>query len=162
MMTKEIILPEGWCVDKIEDGKIILKEPEKEPELNTWEKCCRQLTAVKEDLAFIDEDGNISNLTSLCDEDDIAWYNNVFPKEYAEPMLALMQLLVCYKAWVGNWKPDWEDASTTKYDIYIGYNTPQKTWSISSQHLLAFPTLDMRDKFFETFKDLIEQAKPLL
>jgi hypothetical protein len=84
------------------------------------------------------------------------------PEEYVKPVLALMQLLTCYKVWVGDWKPNWKDLGTTKYGIYVDYNTPQRAWNVTSQRLLSFPTGDMRDKFFETFKDLIEQAKPLL
>lgn len=76
------------------------------------------------------------------------------------------QLLICRDAYwkiAGDWKPDWNNdkeiyhvIATTKGDIGL----------MSSMYvdntILAFPTEEMRDAFYENFKDLIEECKELL
>ena len=60
------------------------------------------------------------------------------------------------------WEPDWNDVCD-KYTIYIVYGN--EIWRDKGQTintLLAFPTEEMRDTFYENFKDLIEQCKELL
>jgi hypothetical protein len=156
MNTKEIIIPEGWVIDKQVDNKLILKECKSEPD--DWKKCYDILFS-KRELCFINEVSNIDY--DLPEEPSLCW-KNVFPKEYAEPILALMQLLTCYKAYVGDWKPDWNNIDIIKYCICIDQLQPKRSRSLGVQRVLAFPTVDMRDKFLETFEDLLEQAKPLL
>jgi hypothetical protein len=46
MRTREIILPEGWDIDNISDGKIILKE--KKSSLNAFNKCSTKVYGVFE------------------------------------------------------------------------------------------------------------------
>lgn len=60
------------------------------------------------------------------------------------------------------WKPDWEDEYETYYTIsYDGVNI--KCYNDTDVYSkLAFPTMEMRDAFFENFKELIEQCKELL
>lgn len=59
------------------------------------------------------------------------------------------------------WVPDWND-NTEKYVIY----PYQYLYSIDKENyrntILAFPTKEMRDAFFENFKDLIEDCKNFL
>jgi hypothetical protein len=155
MNTKEIILPEGWVIDKQIGNKLIVKE--NKYSLDNWRKCYDKLF-FEEKLCFINEVSNIDY--DLPEEPSLGWIN-VFPKEYGKPMLALMQLLVCYKAWIGDWKPDWT-ADYTKYCIRVNNEEVVMDRFTGMQHILAFPTLNMRNKFLETFKDLLEQAKPLL
>lgn len=60
------------------------------------------------------------------------------------------------------WKPDWENGEQKKYCIYYDTGIIQKgTWS-NHNSILAFPTMEMRDAFYENFKDLIEKCKELL
>lgn len=60
------------------------------------------------------------------------------------------------------WKPDWCNEKI-KYclvdvPIYGGICKRQ----CEAKHVLAFPTGEMRDAFYENFKDLIERCKELL
>lgn len=59
------------------------------------------------------------------------------------------------------WEPDWND-QRPKYTITVIGNQLIKHHSLSQNYILAFPTEEMRDAFFENFKDLIEQCKELL
>ena len=60
------------------------------------------------------------------------------------------------------WEPDWEDDHENKYIIYTMGNKVIRHVGGYIHAILAFPTEDMRDAFYENFKDLIEQCKELL
>ena len=61
-----------------------------------------------------------------------------------------------------SWGPDWEDAELKKYCIYYGDgNIQEGTWTIHNS-ILAFPTEEIRDAFYDNFKELIESCKELL
>jgi hypothetical protein len=59
------------------------------------------------------------------------------------------------------WKPDWMDESQ-KYCIRMDRNKIVNCSSSFNNRILAFPTEEMRNIFYENFKDLIEQCKELL
>ena len=153
---KKLTIPEGWEFDKLENGEIILKT--KEPVLPaTLNDCCLEL----EEMEALLEDGGIEPRLYTGDYRPV---NGILiPEGMGKPMLALCQLLICRNAWwkVLDWKPDWEDDECTySIDYYRGKILKSKSTGIN--HILAFPTEETRDKFLETFKDLIEEAKELL
>ena len=59
------------------------------------------------------------------------------------------------------WKPDWNNVSD-KHCIYFVSGEIWLTECQTRQCTLAFPTAEMRDKFYEKFKELIEFCKELL
>lgn len=61
-----------------------------------------------------------------------------------------------------HWEPDWSTEGDIKYVIEIYRNNIRKNSQGYSNTLLAFPTTEMRDAFYENFKDLIEECKELL
>ena len=84
----------------------------------------------------------------------------------------LRKLLICYHAYCEiaskkmdlnkHWKPDLQAKNQTKYVITnVGGNI---AFEIYAEHnaILAFPTKEMRNTFYENFKDLIEAVKELL
>nr|DAW33317.1 MAG TPA: hypothetical protein [Caudoviricetes sp.] len=88
---------------------------------------------------------------------------NIFPtKEEAEACLALAQLCQLRDRYNDGWKPNWNSTAETKYVIEIFKNNIVKNLYGGKHRILAFKTEDLRDKFLENFKDLIETAKPLL
>ena len=61
------------------------------------------------------------------------------------------------------WKPDWTNSCEQKYVIVVRSNgIVCYDTHTDYQSLLAFPTEEMRDAFYENFKSLIEQCKDLL
>ena len=77
----------------------------------------------------------------------------------------LGELLVCrdvYWKIAGDWKPDWKDFSTQKYSISIDKDEIITSYKVTGSRVLVFPTAEMRDAFYENFKDLIEECKELL
>lgn len=75
-----------------------------------------------------------------------------------------IELIRCRDAYwkiADNWKPDWKDDSDKYFICYL----KDEVWMSNIRdcnRLLVFPTEEMRDAFFENFKDLIEQCKKLL
>ena len=60
------------------------------------------------------------------------------------------------------WKPNWNDLCD-KHTIYTVYG--DEVWRDIGQTvntILTFPTEEMRDAFYENFKDLVEECKELL
>lgn len=85
---------------------------------------------------------------------------------------ALYNLLICCRAYwkiageqmgLGKpWEPDWSNDDETKFCIYTTQNIISLDIFGVDNRILAFPTEEMRDAFYENFKDLIEQCKELL
>ena len=84
----------------------------------------------------------------------------------------LGKLLICQKAYrkiVGEemglnkpWEPDWTNLDQLKYCIWVDVGEFITMTNVRGQHILVFPTEEMRDAFYENFKELIEQCKELL
>lgn len=98
-------------------------------------------------------------------EDD---YQRCYKKDLIEKFQDLLYARDAYWKIAGEemglgkpWEPDWNH-NTEKYVIY----PYQYLYSIDKENyrntILAFPTKEMRDVFFENFKELIEQCKELL
>lgn len=61
------------------------------------------------------------------------------------------------------WEPDWKNDEQGRHMIMVYENELHKDRSIvGTNFILVFPTEEMRDAFYENFKDLIEQCKDLL
>lgn len=77
---------------------------------------------------------------------------------------SFFELIRCRDAYwkvADNWKPDWKDDSDKYFICYL----KDEVWMSNIREcnrLLVFPTKEMRDAFFENFKDLIEKCKELL
>lgn len=60
------------------------------------------------------------------------------------------------------WEPDWTDLDQLKYCIWVDVGEFITMTNVRGQHILAFPTPEMRDAFYEAFKEEIEICKELL
>ena len=136
--TKSLPIPEGWEFAGYENGEVKIRRVE--PELpTTYEDA---VDAINYDI-----------LTRM-----------LVPQNMSRPVIALCNLLVCRNAWWQKlgWKPDFRSAFVAKYIIENCEGRITTGISGVSYAVLAFPTEEVRDKFAETFKDLIEEAKELL
>ena len=157
------ICPEGY-IFKDENGneiltsKIILEKKKKEVTYpKTYEECCKILGFLNVDLCFN------------------ADYRNFDASKEQWKRLGLMnqfyQLLICRDAYwkiageemgLGKpWKSDW-NTSEPKYVIAYTSRGIEKQWETTYCKGFAFPTEEMRDAFYENFKELIESVKELL
>lgn len=142
-----------------------------------------------EGYQFVDENGNVINATKIVLEKKKKEYPKTYeecckiiysdPKFYVDTHLysdtlgSLYKLLICRDAYwkiageeMGLGKP-WELSIGTPI-YYIYYNRTVGTIKndyaddIQGNIILAFPTAEMRDAFYENFKELIEIVKELL
>ena len=154
MENKEIniIPPVGYEIDKENSTfeKIVFKKINELPK--TWE-----------DLKYISGYyiNGFSRIihSSLINASD--YTKRTFPtKELAEAVLALAQLLQLRDRYNG----DNEGFIYNKdnYCLAVSANSIFKDWNLHTQRVLAFRTKELRDEFYDNFKDLLEIAKPLL
>ena len=59
------------------------------------------------------------------------------------------------------WKPDW-DWRKSKFCIGVIGDKIEKFIVGTQQYMLSFPTEEIRDVFYDNFKELIESCKELL
>ena len=118
--------------------------------LKTYEECCDVLE-LDDDERYINV--NITNIETL--------ENKKFE--------AFIRLSDAYWKIAGEemglnkpWEPDWSTEGEIKYVIEIYRNNVRKNSQGYSNTILAFPTIEIRDIFFDNFKDLIEECKELL
>lgn len=133
----KIVLPEGYRFVKEEDGNLILMPKQfKYPE------------SLKECAKIIDVD-YCSSYISGYKGNKISYFQN---------------LLICRDAYwkiAGDWCPDW-DEETDKFTISNKCNKIYLNNTAWYSEVLAFPTAEMRDTFYDSFKNLIEQCKEFL
>lgn len=124
------------------DTKEITMKKKKPKYPKIYEECCKVLQMPK-DESYIDID---------------------VPLSYNKVLKAFTQLLICRDAYwklERDWKPDWL-YDDTKYILHINSLDICKDMSKHSNYILSFPTEEMRDAFYENFKELIEECKELL
>ena len=131
----------------LKDGKTYFVKKNKYPK--TYEECCECLS--------LGEDSKL------------------YTKGYKASLIQDFQkLLICRNAYwkmAGEemgldkpWKPDWEESDGGyRYCIINRSNKIVLNCEyLGKNYILSFPTAEMRDMFYENFKDLIEQCKELL
>lgn len=149
---EKFVIPEGWEIDKQKSNEreIYLKEKDKPK----WE-----------DFGVI-SGWYVSSNSELIDAafmESCDSHRNLFPTiEEAKACLVLSQLLQWRDMYNDGWKPDWEDGHENKYTIFFKGDEATKGLDFYYNTVLSFKTEEIRDKFLEDFRDLIEIAKPLL
>lgn len=152
MDVQKIKLPEGWEVDKIENGEIILRESGKGfPK--TWEECYQRIGSVE----YIGDSAYVSELEKSSKPSNEN--KNEIPRGLGKPLLALMQLLICRDVYRKGWKPTSNDEC---YCICNCEGTLNPASIIYCTRVLSFQSEEVRDEFLNNFRDLIEEAKELI
>jgi len=102
-----------------------------------------------------------SGVSSTDDVYHLGKYDSFNSLEKAKAFCALGKLIQLRDAWWGDWQPNWEE-DTIKYSILSSRNRLLEYTPSTTSHILSFPTAEMRNDFFGTFRDLIKQAKMFL
>ena len=139
---------------------------------------------------FKDENGNVINASKIVLEKKKPKYPNNFyhsvrtlglhahpanESKYKEELIhKFHKLLICRDAYwkrageemgLGKpWEPDWtnEEWPDMAYISYDGKSVDKENGFPCCNMILIFPTEEMRDAFYENFKELIEECKELL
>ena len=173
MLNNEIKLPDGYIFKDengniIDTSKIVLEKKEKEyPKTykekeypKTYEECCK--------ILGVDPD-NFLTITNCYDgEVETTDYERGLLSKFA----SLWRLSICRDAYwklagekmgLGQpWEPDWKDTYQKKWTITFYQDWIHLTNDPNVHFFLTFPTEEMRDAFYENFKELIECCKELL
>lgn len=164
METKElkIQIPDGYEIDKDKSTfeKIVFKKKES-TEPRSWEEYCKNHKGF---FYFINNNSQIITMGKDFPASiplHIDYAKNAIPsRELAEAFLAMMQLMSLRQAWIGDWKPDWND-STNWCIIFRESKLKVDFYNYTAQPL-SFPTKEMAEDFRDCFKDLLEIAQPLI
>lgn len=155
--TKVWNIPEGYEIDKEKSNerKIVLKKIE-DKRANSWKEYCDMMKG--KDSYVVDKYGNV-HTTNFSEAPVVGEFED---KEEAQVFAAFSRLIKLRKNWVGDWKPDWKNSGEVKFAICAAENRIVTGTCYCTSRPLSFPTEEMRDNFLDTFKDLLEIAKPLL
>jgi hypothetical protein len=152
MKTLEIKIPDGYEIDTENSTfeQIVFKEIKKELP-KSWEE-----------LGVIEGYWIYYNSTIVHDKDKIiSDHKNIFKtKEQAQASIALAQLSQLRDVYRQGWKPESNDG--LKYSIR---KIEQKLEIINYyeiRYFLSFQSQEIAEEFLNNFKDLIEEASPLL
>lgn len=150
-------IPEGYVIDKENstNTNIVLKliEPIR---VRTWEEYCKKIRG--KISYYIDPSSGIT----LSTFGNCPFLSEFETEEGVKAFEAYGKLIKLRKQWIGEWKPNWANESQRKYVIFNYAGEVVRDISLSTAHCLSFPTLEMREEFFECFKDYLEQAKDLI
>lgn len=83
-------------------------------------------------------------------------------KEICDASEAIRKLIILREYYNEGWQPIWNDRSVLKFCIITHTNKLDKDTSFKISRVMTFKTEEIRDKFFEEQKELLEVAKPLL
>ena len=158
METNNIInITEGFEIDKEQstERQIVLRKIDNRA--RSWEEYCKKM----EGKSSYYYDGLFEKVKSskFGSSPLLAEFED---KEDIEILVAFCKLFHLRRDWVGEWKPDWKNKKQWKFSIVSDTDKIEKGIGRTLSRSLSFPTEEMRDEFIETFKDLLEIAKPLL
>lgn len=97
------------------------------------------------------------------DRYDLDKHISTHDSKYDLILRSFYMLLICRNAYykiAGDWEPNFGE--TFIYAIGTCYGTVEKRMVSGGSGLLLFPTEEMRDAFYENFKEQIEECKELL
>jgi hypothetical protein len=142
-------IPAGYEFDTVIDNKVVLKKLKSQYPKN-YEECHEFM------VQWTGGDCNPNSELIFCDVPihdfcKLIVARNVYWKIVGEQM------------GLGNpWEPDWSHNGDIKYTIEGSYGEIIFDKNFHNHKILAFPIEEMRNAFYENFKDLIEACKELL
>ena len=153
----EVCVAEGYEMIEKDGQFYIVKQKTKYPK--TYEECC--------DILYIETNRTI-------EYDDCLGYRDItqYDINLLTQLKCFRQLRICRDAYwkiagdeyqLGKpWKPDWTNNYQKKWTINFYQGEVNLTKGPNVHFVLAFPEEEMRDVFYENFKELIEQCKEFL
>lgn len=85
--------------------------------------------------------------------------------KYGKALDDLRMLFICRDAWWkidNDYRPDWKNQTSTKYCIKFDCGTAISVAYHTISLILAFRTSEIRNKFYDTFRDLINNCEEFL
>ena len=111
---------------------------------------------------YVDYSSKIILIEKSIEAESIMMNKNIFAtKEQAEASIALSQLSQLREVYRNGWVPDWSD-NKSKYCIRFFKKQIEIVAFTNINYFLSFQDQETCNLFLENFRDLIEQAKPLM
>ena len=150
IMDKKILPPDGYLVGKITrtDNGMLVEYVEKKPKYPTTYEECYDENNTELHFIYVDKDERDLYESFI----QLIRCRNVYWKIAGEQMGLGKPWYPKYEALMDN----------TFFTIQTFNGEIVKSGTSHRNSILAFPTEEMRDAFYENFKDLIEQCKELL
>jgi hypothetical protein len=156
MKTLKIEIPEDHEIDQeqsnLAEGKIVFKQSKKALP-KSWEELKRIQGY------YITSDCKI-NVSSALPANHVK--NTFTTKIQAEASIALAQLSQLRDVYRQGWTPDYNNNSWDKYSITCHSVNLQIDNYNTNLYFLTFQTQQIAQEFLNNFRDLIEQARPLI
>ena len=149
----EYKIPDGYEITEVLKDKVFIK-PIKPKYPKTYAECC--------DVLYIVPFYNLRYQTYEHSYHKFATSNKLLSLQ--DKLNDLGKLLICRDAYwkiAGDWKPEFRFGKK-KYCIMTKENKVISATVEETNRILIFPTEEMRDAFYENFKDLIKKYKELL
>jgi hypothetical protein len=156
MKTLNIEIPEGYEIDQEKSTfETIVFKKKTETLPKTW----GELEVLNG--YFINEYSILSQAISCS---TINQNKNIFAtEEQAQASTALAQLSQLRKVYRNGWEPDWTDGNGKAYIYFDGDgNDIQVAYNSTTTNFLSIQSYAPSQSFLKNFRDLIEQAKPLM
>lgn len=156
--TIEIEVPEGFEAkyNPIQNKIELIK---KDTKSRSWEEYCAKHPFTGKEICITWDTHKTCMKKGFRRSLDCVEYAS--SEEEAKAFIALMKLRQLREEWIGDWRPNWTNGSE-KCCIYY-YEEQIKTGVFCNAVCsMSFPTLKMANEFLDCFKDLLEEAKPLL
>lgn len=144
----KINIPKGYEFAGVDDNAQQIVFQKIRPQYpKTYEECCEVLktTRIHIEGLGLDEVNRIKPFIQLLRCRDAYW-------KIAGEQMGLGK----------SWEPDWSNAAQRKYCIVNTEGNVLKWVQKTTNKILAFPTEEMQNVFYENFKDLIEHCKEFL
>ena len=144
----KVEIPEGYEVESVKSYDPYDNQG------NRWKEAHIKFKPIKKELPKTWGEYYHSN------QNDVRWLMEM--DKYQDEFVALYKLILLRDHYNDGWVPDYNSGDQPKYIINVCNTIIQLTTSELSSHILAFKTVELRDRFYQYFKGLIEQSKPLL
>lgn len=155
--TIEIEVPDGYKAVYNEDTQRVEIVRVELPK--SWEEYCKQNPIVDWEY-FINERSEIDEIRKR-ERNPLTDMSTIQLREMAIAFLALMQLIQLRDCYRQGWTPDWKN-NENKFVIEIIDGEITTYWDNRRSRILSFQSIEVRDKFLENFRELIEKAKELI
>ena len=157
-MKQTIEIPEGFELKKVSDTEYQVVRTELP---NTWEEFCETHDVAPQERVIANASIIIPVFDTPKRKRDKRIDRDILPDQnYAEAVLALCQLIQLRDCYRQGWEPNWTDASN-KYCITFYSDSHVQVENVSLHNILSFQSEEIRGKFLDNFKDLIETASYL-
>jgi hypothetical protein len=155
MKTLNIQVPEGYEIDKDKSTfeTIVFKQSKKQL-VKSWEEI-KDLNGY-----YVDGDCEIGKAEADSAYDDVK--NTFTTEKQAKASIAFAQLSQLRDVYRQGWIPDWSDKDMPKYCIVLSEKYLLIYAKYIDTYFLSFQSKAIAEEFLENFRDLINQAKPLM